>query len=312
MYAGRVVEQGTLDEIFYDPQHPYTWGLLGSITRVDRDRSVRLPAIPGPPPSLLHAPERLPLPPALPARVRPLHRGAAAESRAWPDAPDHLDRCWLERPTEARAARGRRPDRPGHPEPVSAERRAGRAGAIAGPERRDAPLLEVDHLEVHFPSRSGRARRPRTGEVHAVSDVSLRARRGRDARRRRRVGLRQDDADPRARAAARRRPAARSASAGRTSPSAGRRELAPMRREMQMVFQDPQASLNPRKRVGADHRHAAADPRRPRKTRSRRESRELLDASGSTPSTSTASRTSSPAASASASASPARSRSSRS
>ena len=36
MYAGRIVEQGTLDEIFYDPQHPYTWGLLGSITRVDR------------------------------------------------------------------------------------------------------------------------------------------------------------------------------------------------------------------------------------------------------------------------------------
>ena len=38
MYAGRVVEQGTLDEIFYDPQHPYTWGLLGSIPR-DRPRS---------------------------------------------------------------------------------------------------------------------------------------------------------------------------------------------------------------------------------------------------------------------------------
>ena len=35
MYSGRVVEQGTLDEIFYDPQHPYTWGLLGSITRID-------------------------------------------------------------------------------------------------------------------------------------------------------------------------------------------------------------------------------------------------------------------------------------
>ena len=47
MYAGRVVEQGTLDELFYDPQHPYTWGLLGSITRVDQDRSQRLPAIPG-------------------------------------------------------------------------------------------------------------------------------------------------------------------------------------------------------------------------------------------------------------------------
>src|SRR3954452_567987 len=34
MYSGRIVEEGTLDEIFYDPQHPYTWGLLGSIARV--------------------------------------------------------------------------------------------------------------------------------------------------------------------------------------------------------------------------------------------------------------------------------------
>jgi peptide/nickel transport system ATP-binding protein len=69
MYSGRVVEQGTLDDLFYDPQHPYTWGLLGSITRIDRDRGTKLPAIPGMPPSLLGAPRRLPLPPALPARV---------------------------------------------------------------------------------------------------------------------------------------------------------------------------------------------------------------------------------------------------
>src|SRR5947209_11224394 len=57
MYAGRVVEQGTLDQLFYDPLHPYTWGLLGSITRVDSERSERLPAIPGSPPSLLRPPE---------------------------------------------------------------------------------------------------------------------------------------------------------------------------------------------------------------------------------------------------------------
>ena len=40
MYAGRVVETGTLDQIFYDPQHPYTWGLLGSIMRLDRPRAL--------------------------------------------------------------------------------------------------------------------------------------------------------------------------------------------------------------------------------------------------------------------------------
>ena len=51
---------------------------------------------------------------------------------------------------------------------------------------------------------------------------------------------------------------------------AGRKQLEPIRRQMQMVFQDPQASLNPRKRVGADPGHAAADPRRRQATRSQR------------------------------------------
>ena len=45
MYAGRIVEQGGLDELFYDPQHPYTWGLLGWIARIDRASPRRLPTI---------------------------------------------------------------------------------------------------------------------------------------------------------------------------------------------------------------------------------------------------------------------------
>ena len=57
MYAGKIVEQGTQRELFYDPQHPYTWGLLGSIARLDRPRPRRLAAIPGLPPSLLNLPE---------------------------------------------------------------------------------------------------------------------------------------------------------------------------------------------------------------------------------------------------------------
>ena len=76
MYAGRVVEHGTLDEIFYDPQHPYTWGLLGSLTRLDRPRPRRLPQIKGLPPSLVDPPRGCAFRPALPARFRPLHRAA--------------------------------------------------------------------------------------------------------------------------------------------------------------------------------------------------------------------------------------------
>jgi oligopeptide/dipeptide ABC transporter ATP-binding protein len=56
MYAGRIVEHGTVREIFHRPQHPYTWGLLGSIARLDRPKPERLNAIPGSPPSLTRLP----------------------------------------------------------------------------------------------------------------------------------------------------------------------------------------------------------------------------------------------------------------
>jgi oligopeptide/dipeptide ABC transporter ATP-binding protein len=56
MYAGRVVEEAPLRELFRDPLHPYTWGLLGSVPRVDLPRPDRLPTISGAPPSLLRLP----------------------------------------------------------------------------------------------------------------------------------------------------------------------------------------------------------------------------------------------------------------
>ena len=53
MYAGKIVERGTIDEIFYDPRHPYTWGLLSAMPDLDTSDD-RLYAIPGSPPNLLH------------------------------------------------------------------------------------------------------------------------------------------------------------------------------------------------------------------------------------------------------------------
>jgi peptide/nickel transport system ATP-binding protein len=94
MYAGRVVEQGTLDEIFYDPQHPYTWGLLGSVTRMDREPPRRLPAIPGQPPSLAQTPEGCHFRPRCPHAFDRCSEVPALESRV-PEAPGHEDRCWL-------------------------------------------------------------------------------------------------------------------------------------------------------------------------------------------------------------------------
>jgi peptide/nickel transport system ATP-binding protein/oligopeptide transport system ATP-binding protein len=94
MYSGRVVETGTLDEIFYDPQHPYTWGLLGSITRMDRDGPDRLPTIPGQPPSLLNPPEGCHFRPRCPHAFDKCQTVPGLEARI-PDQDEHQDRCWL-------------------------------------------------------------------------------------------------------------------------------------------------------------------------------------------------------------------------
>ncbi len=94
MYAGRVVEEGSLDQIFYDPQHPYTWGLLGSLTRLDRPRPKRLPQIAGAPPSLLALPDGCSFRPRCPHEF-----GRCSEmpelSERLTEAPGHCDRCWL-------------------------------------------------------------------------------------------------------------------------------------------------------------------------------------------------------------------------
>jgi oligopeptide/dipeptide ABC transporter ATP-binding protein len=97
MYAGQVVEQGTLDEIFYDPLHPYTWGLLGSVPRPDRAAPRRLPTIPGSPPSLTTPPDGCRFAPRCPWRTGQCDE--APEFRAAdPAVPGHVDRCWLPLP----------------------------------------------------------------------------------------------------------------------------------------------------------------------------------------------------------------------
>ncbi len=57
MYAGKVVENGTIDDVFYNPQHPYTWGLLRSVPRLDSNKNEDLIPIDGTPPDLIAPPK---------------------------------------------------------------------------------------------------------------------------------------------------------------------------------------------------------------------------------------------------------------
>jgi peptide/nickel transport system ATP-binding protein len=94
MYAGRIVEYGTKRQVFYDAQMPYTWGLLGSIPRLDRPKPERLHSIAGAPPSLINLPRGCKFRPRCPHAFEKCTEHPDLENRVGEDPP-HLDRCWL-------------------------------------------------------------------------------------------------------------------------------------------------------------------------------------------------------------------------
>jgi peptide/nickel transport system ATP-binding protein len=93
MYAGRIVERGPKRQVFYDPQHPYAWGLLGSIPRLDRPKPKKLASIEGMPPSLINLPQGCKFRPRCPHAfdkcIEEPELANHVEERG------HLDRCWL-------------------------------------------------------------------------------------------------------------------------------------------------------------------------------------------------------------------------
>ena len=94
MYAGKVVEQAPAAELFAAPRHPYTWGLLRSMPRLDAPVGAALVAIPGRPPSLVEPPSGCRFHPRCPY-VRERHRSVDPPLEPLADAPEHRVACLL-------------------------------------------------------------------------------------------------------------------------------------------------------------------------------------------------------------------------
>jgi len=102
MYAANVVEQAEVHDLFHRPQHPYTWGLMGSLPRLEADVD-RLTQIPGQPPSLLRPPNGCRFHPRCPY-VMEVCKTTVPELVPTQRDPDHLQKCHLDEETKEREA----------------------------------------------------------------------------------------------------------------------------------------------------------------------------------------------------------------
>ena len=164
MYAGRIVERGSTRDIFRTPQHPYTWGLLSSIPRMDNPRGDELIPISGRPPSLINRPSGCYFHPRCPY-VRDAHKRVDPRLEPVDGSSGHLVACLLESSVRTRIWEGITSGR----DPESLKRIAASAtepGVLAGAgaevqesegtdaEPSEPGVVESEHPQHPFPPES--------------------------------------------------------------------------------------------------------------------------------------------------------------
>jgi peptide/nickel transport system ATP-binding protein len=239
MYAGEIVEEGPTEEVLADPRHPYTWALINAVPRVDRDmpESRRLITIEGAPPDPMAVPSGCRFQERCPFRIAKCSEHPSLDQIAL----GRKARCWI---TQS-----------GEPLPPTAASRTTETAPAARREKPQAPtadaqppMLSVRGLVKHFalPREDFFGKRK---VVRAIDGVDLDIAPGETVGM---VGESGCGKSTFARLVVRiHEPTAGSIMfVGTDLAKASAAEIRPLRRRMQMVFQDPYASLNPRMTVG--------------------------------------------------------------
>jgi peptide/nickel transport system ATP-binding protein len=238
MYAGKLVETGTVEDVFYRPRMPYTLGLLGSIPRPDVGGHRALTPIEGSPPSLLTLPRGCPFAPRCPIRIE----------RCTEIEPELTTRDWSGETHRFACHRSDDIERDGL---TSAQIFAAPELPSQAPEPRidRTTVLDVRDLVKEFSVTRGAVLRRKIGTLRAVDGVSF------DLRERETLGLVGESGCGKTTTVMEilsltRPQSGRVTVLGRDTSEMTAEERFRVRRDIQVVFQDPMASLDPRLPVG--------------------------------------------------------------